>query len=93
LLNTAAQVSVGSRDFVLENGPDVMNSSVEDSPQDERGDELTGMYTNGLKAPVILSQSEIARQRAAAEGLKQLGWGKWINSDAPDSTSTTSDFS
>jgi hypothetical protein len=92
MLNTAAQVSVGSRDFVLENGPDVFNSSHEDSPQDERGDELTGIYTNGLKAPVILSQSEVARQRAAAEGLKRSGWGKWINSDTPDSTSTTSDF-
>jgi hypothetical protein len=44
LLNTAAQVSVGSRDFVFENGPDVTNSSDEDSHQDERGDELTGMY-------------------------------------------------
>jgi hypothetical protein len=93
LLNIAAQVSVGSRDFVREDGPDVMNSSDQDSPQDENGDVLTWMYTNGLEAPVILSRSEVARQRAAAEGLKKLGWGKWINSDAPDSTSTTSDFS
>jgi hypothetical protein len=92
MLSTAAQVSVGSRDFVLENGPDVMSSSDEDSPQDEKGDELTGVYTSGLKAPVVLSQAEVSRQRAAADVLKKAKWGVWINSDAPDSTSTTSDF-
>jgi hypothetical protein len=93
LLNTAAQVSVGSRDFVLEIGPDVMNSSDEDLPYEEYGEELTRVYTSGLKAPVVLSQSEVARQRAAAEGFKKAGWGKWIDSDAIVSTSTTSDFS
>jgi hypothetical protein len=92
-LSIAAQVSVGSRDFVSETGPDVMNSSDEDSPQEERGDVLSGMYTSGLEAPVVLSQSEAARQRAAAEQLKQIGWGKWVNSDIPDSTSATSDCS
>jgi hypothetical protein len=93
ILSAAAQVSVGSRNFVLEEGPDVMNSSDEDSPQDECGDELTGVYPSGLKSPVVLSQSAVARQRAAAEQLKRIGWGKWINSDAPDLTSTTSDCS
>jgi hypothetical protein len=61
-LSTAAQVSVGSRDYVLENGPDVMNSSDEDSPQEERGEVLTGMYTSGLSAPVLLFRSEVAHQ-------------------------------
>jgi hypothetical protein len=51
MLNTAAQVSVGSRDFVLEDGPDIMNSSDEDSPQDEHGEELTGMTPMALKPP------------------------------------------
>jgi hypothetical protein len=92
MLNTAAQVSVESRAFVLEEGPDVANSSDEDSPQDERGEELTGVYTHGLKAPVVLCQLEVAQQHAA-ETLKKSGWGKWMNSDAADSTSTTSDFS
>jgi hypothetical protein len=32
-MNIAAQVSVGSRDLVLENGPDVMNSSDEEPRQ------------------------------------------------------------
>jgi hypothetical protein len=89
-LSTAAQVSVGSRDFVLENGPDVMNSSDEDSPKEEHGEVLTGMYTAGLEAPVLLSQSEVARQKAAAEAFKKAGYGKWIDSDAPASSS--SDF-
>jgi hypothetical protein len=60
-MNIAAQVSVGSRVLVQENGPDVMNSSDEDSPTEEHGDKLTGMYTEGLKAPVHLSQSQVAR--------------------------------
>jgi hypothetical protein len=92
-LNTAAQVSVGSRDYVLENGPGVMNSTDEDSPEEEHGEKLTGMYTAGLKAPVLVSQSKVARQRAAAESRRKVGWGKWIDSDAPDPTSTSSDFS
>jgi hypothetical protein len=50
LLNIAAQVSVGSRDFVLKNGPYNMNSSDEDLPYEEHGEELKGMYTHGLKA-------------------------------------------
>jgi hypothetical protein len=50
MLTTAAQVSVGSRNLVSEDGPDVMNSSDEDSPQEEHGEKLEGMYTSGLKA-------------------------------------------
>jgi hypothetical protein len=92
-LSIAAQVSVGSRDYVLETGPDVMNSSDEDSPQEERGEAVEWMYTGDLKAPVLLSQSDAARQRAAADQLQRMGWGKWIVSDAPASTSTTSDCS
>jgi hypothetical protein len=92
-LSTAAQVSVGSRDYVLENGPDVMNSSDEDSPQEESGEVLTGMYTNGLKAPVLLSQSEVARQRAAAEAFKKVGYGNWIpsSSNCPSSSEAFSE--
>jgi hypothetical protein len=58
MLNIAAQVSVGSRDLVLENGPDAMNSCDEDSPNEEHGEVLTGMFMDGLKAPVVLSSSE-----------------------------------
>jgi hypothetical protein len=90
-MNTAAQVSVGSRDYVLENGPDVMNSSDEDSPKEEHGEALTGMYTEGLKAPVMLSQSEVAHQKAAAAALKSIGFGNLIDSDIPACSS--SDFS
>jgi hypothetical protein len=43
-MNIAAQVSVGSRDLVREDGPDTMNSSDEDSPTEEHGKKLTGMY-------------------------------------------------
>jgi hypothetical protein len=56
-MNTAAQVSVGSRDLVLENGPDTMNSSDEDSPTGEHGDKLPGVYVGDPKAPVRLSLS------------------------------------
>jgi hypothetical protein len=62
-MNIAAQVSTGRRDLVLENGPDTMNSSDEESPTEEHGEELKGMYVGGIKAPVVLSQSEVARQR------------------------------
>jgi hypothetical protein len=75
-LSIAAQVSVGSGDYVSETGPDVMNSSDEDSHQEERGEVLTGMYTSGLQAPVVLSQTEVARQRAeeAQESLRRVAW-------------------
>jgi hypothetical protein len=77
-MNTAAQVSVGSRNLVLENGPDVMNSSDEDSSTEEHGDQPTGMYVGDFKAPVLLTQSEVARQKATASYAKSVGFGKWI---------------
>jgi hypothetical protein len=90
LLTLAAQVSVGSRSLVLENGPEVMNSSDEDSPNEEHGYKLTGMYTNNLKAPVYLSQSQVAQQKAQVAALKTAG--HWVDSNAPDTTSATSEW-
>jgi hypothetical protein len=66
------QVAVGNRRRVLENGDDKMNSSDEDDEK-MKPDELTGMYTAGLDSetgPIKLSQSEAARQRAAAKAAK-----------------------
>jgi hypothetical protein len=71
-MNIAAQVSVGSRDLVLENGPDVMKSSDEDSPTEDHGHKLTGIYVGDLKAPVFISQSEVAKQKAAADYAKRV---------------------
>jgi hypothetical protein len=90
MLNISAQISVRNRKYVLENGSDVMNSSDEDAPNQEHGEDLTGMYIGGLKAPVVLSQSEVARQKATVHALKSHGF--WVDSDAPDPSSTTSDF-
>jgi hypothetical protein len=70
-----------------------MNSSDEESTKEEHGDVLTGMYTAGLKASVLLFQSEVAHQRAAAEAFREVGYGVWINSDAPASSCSASDFS
>jgi hypothetical protein len=92
-LNIAAKASVGGRNLVLESGPDVMNSSDEDLPYEEHGEVLTGVFTGTLKAPVLLSRSETARLRAAGKQLQDMGYAKWIDSDAPASTSTTSDWS
>jgi hypothetical protein len=64
-MNTSAQVSVGGRDLVLENGHNTMNSSDEDSSTEEHGDNLTGVYVGDLSAPVLLSQSQVARQKGA----------------------------
>jgi hypothetical protein len=83
LLTLAAQVSIGGRNRVLGEGPNVSNSSDEDSPEEERGEVLTGMYTGDLKAPIILSQPDAARLRAAGHQLHQMGYGKWIDSDPP----------
>jgi hypothetical protein len=86
-MNTAAPISVGSRDLVLENGPDVSNSSDEDSPTEEHGDKLTGVYVGDLKAPVILSQSEAARQKATAAytEIETSGASDTSESEAPPS--------
>jgi hypothetical protein len=80
-----------SCDLVLENGPDVMSSSDEDSPNEEHGDALEGVYTHGCKAPVLLSRLEVARQKAAAEGFKNIGCAKWISSEAHSSTASSTD--
>jgi hypothetical protein len=79
-MNIAAQTSLARHDLVLENGPDVTNSEDEDSPKEEHGDVETGMYTEGLKAPVLISQHEVARQKAAASCIKSVGENAWIES-------------
>jgi hypothetical protein len=66
VIDIAAQVSVESRDLVKEDGLDTMNSSDEESLKEEHGDELTGMSTEGCKAPVPMTQSQVARQKAWA---------------------------
>jgi hypothetical protein len=63
-----------------------MHSSDEDSAVEERGGVRTGMHKNGIQAPVLLSRSEVARQRAMHDYAVTLGYGKWIDSDV-----TTSD--
>jgi hypothetical protein len=88
-LNTADQVSVGGRSLVHEDGPNIMNSDEEDSPKEEHGDELTGMYTDGLKAPVILAQSQVAFQKARTAALKSPGF--WVNSESNCPSSSESE--
>jgi hypothetical protein len=66
-MNLASEVSTGGRSLVLENGPDTMNPSDDESLVEEHGDEEKNMYTHGFKAPILLSRSEVARQRASAE--------------------------
>jgi hypothetical protein len=66
------QVATGSRRRVLENGRDVVNSSDEDDPN-MKPDELTGMYTAEMDpkaGPKVLTQAEVAFQRAAARAVK-----------------------
>jgi hypothetical protein len=84
-MSTAAQVSLGGRDFVLENGPDVMNSSDEDSKTEEHGEVLTGMYMNCLKAPILISKSGVARQKAAWSCAKSQEYGVTV-SDSPQAS-------
>jgi hypothetical protein len=94
-MNTAEQISVGSRPLVREDGPDVMNSSDEDSVVEEHGDILTGMYKNDLQAPVLLSRSEVARQGAVHDYAVSVGYGKWIDSgsNCPSESFSESDQS
>jgi hypothetical protein len=66
------QVATGNRRRVLENGIDKMNSDDQDDP-DMKPDEESGMYTSEmdpLKGPVVLTQSQIAAQKAPAQALK-----------------------
>jgi hypothetical protein len=61
-MNIAAQVATGNRRMVLEDGPDKMNSDDDDAPEEEHGDELTGMYTPEMdpkKGPVKLTQGQM----------------------------------
>jgi hypothetical protein len=83
-MNIAAQVSVGSRDLVFEKGPDVADSSDEGCPTEEHGEKLEGMSVNGIKAPVLISQSDVARQKAAAAYVKSLAQDSW--SDSPQAS-------
>jgi hypothetical protein len=71
-MNISAEVSTGGGQMVLEEGPDTMNSSDEESKEEEHGDEEKNTYVGGIKAPAMLSQIEVARQRAAAAVLKEL---------------------
>jgi hypothetical protein len=74
-MNTAAQVATRNRKMVLEDGPDKMNSDNDDALYDEREDELTGVSTSEMdpkKGPVMLSQAQVAAQKAAAQMLKSL---------------------
>jgi hypothetical protein len=70
-MNIATQVATGSRQLVLEKGRDVLNSSDEDSENEDHGEVLKGVYVGGIKVPVVLSQSEVAKQKAAAAAIKE----------------------
>jgi hypothetical protein len=63
-MNTAAKVATGSRQRVLENGPDVMCSDDEDAIKEEHGDELTGVHAPGC---VSLDQAKLTAEQAAAQ--------------------------
>jgi hypothetical protein len=68
------QVATGNRRRVLENGEDKMDSDDADDP-DMKPDELTGMYTEEMdpsKGPVLLTQSQVAAQKAAVLSISGL---------------------
>jgi hypothetical protein len=71
--------------FLQRNSPDTMNSSDEELLKEEHGEVLTVMYTEGLKAPVLLSQAAVARQRAAWSYAKSQGYGATL-SDSPQTS-------
>jgi hypothetical protein len=74
-MNIAAQVAIGNRRMVLEDGPDVMNSDDDDAIEDVKPDEEKGMYTAEMdpeKGPVKLSQAQVATEKAAAHAMKPL---------------------
>jgi hypothetical protein len=61
--------------MVLEDGPDKMNSDDDDALEEEHGDKLTGTCTPKMdpkRGPVRISQHEAARQRAAAQAMKEV---------------------
>jgi hypothetical protein len=47
-----------------------MNSSDEESLKEDHGEVFTGMFTEGCTAPVLLSRSQVAQQRAAGSPLR-----------------------
>jgi hypothetical protein len=69
-MNKTAKIATGNRRRVLKDGPDVMHSSDEDAIEDVKPDEENGMYTAGMdpkKGPVVLTQEQVAAQKAAAK--------------------------
>jgi hypothetical protein len=74
LMNTAHRVATGSRQRVLEDGRDVMNSDDEDAIADVKPDEELNMDTAGMdpkKGPIMLSARKVAKQRAIAAAVAQ----------------------
>jgi hypothetical protein len=70
----AERVETGSRRRVLEDGADTVKSD-DEAVEDVVPDEEHNMYTAEMdpkKGPKVLSQSEAARQRAAAQAMKAL---------------------
>jgi hypothetical protein len=70
----AERVATGSRRRVLENGPDTWHSD-DEAIEDVLPDEEHDMHTSEMdpkKGPMKIPQTEAARQRAAANALKQL---------------------
>jgi hypothetical protein len=73
-MNLASHVATGNRRRVLEDGPDKMNSDDEER-EDVKPDEEANMYAPGMdpkKWPVMLSPSQVAAQKAAAQAQKGL---------------------
>jgi hypothetical protein len=73
-MNLASQVATGSCRRVLEDGPDKINSDDEER-EDMNPDEEANMYAPGMdpkKGRVMLSQSQVAAQKAAAQAQKAL---------------------
>jgi hypothetical protein len=72
-MNIAAQVAIGSRKMVLEDGPDKMNSDDDDALDDVKPDEEKWMYAPEMdpkQGPVKLNAHQVAVQKAAAHMLK-----------------------
>jgi hypothetical protein len=76
-MHTAAQVSIGGRSQVLENGPDTFNSQ-RDSENEDHGEVLSGMYTPDIPldshgCPIDarhkLSDAQVSALRAQAGQL------------------------
>jgi hypothetical protein len=74
-MHTAAQVSIGGRRQVLEDGPDVCNSE-SDSDNEDHGDKLTGMYTSAVpldsNGHPMTSACKVTPEQAAAARAKTV---------------------